>query len=49
MLVKGYWAEPVMDRQRTKIFIPTLYSMIDHDDAVRLVDEVLDGVDWTDW
>jgi transposase len=49
MLVKGYWAEPLMDRQRTKIFIPTLDAMIDHDDPVRLVDEVLDGVDWTDW
>jgi transposase len=49
MLVKGYWAEPLMDRQRTKIFVPTLDSMIEDDDPVRLVDEVLSGVDWTDW
>jgi transposase len=49
MLVTGYWAEPLMDRQRTKIFIPTLDAMLDDDDPVRLVDEVLAGVDWTDW
>ena len=48
MLVKGYWAEPLLDRERTTIF-PTLDSMIDEDDPVRLVDEVLAEVDWSDW
>ena len=49
MLVTGYWAEPFLDRERTRVFSPTLDSMIDADDPVRLVDEVLDETDWSDW
>jgi transposase len=49
MLVTGYWAEPFLDRERTRIFSPTLDSMIDKDDPVRLVDEVLAEIDWSDW
>ena len=49
MLVTGYWAEPLLDRERTTIFSPTLDSVIDEDDPVRLVDEVLAEVDWSDW
>ena len=45
----GYWAEPFLDRQRTRLFSPTLDSMIDDDDPVRLVDEVLAAIDWSDW
>ena len=49
MLVAGYWAEPFLDRERTRVFSPTLDSMIDADDPVRLVDEILGEVDWSDW
>jgi len=49
MLATGYWAEPLLDRERTRVFSPTLDSMIDKDDPVRLVDEVLAEVDWSDW
>ena len=49
MLVAGYWSEPLMDREHTRVFFPTLDSMIDEDDPVRLVDEVLTEVDWSSW
>jgi transposase len=49
MLVTGYWSEPFLDRERTRVFSPTLDSMINPDDPVRLVDEVLAGIDWSDW
>ena len=49
MLVTGYWADPFLDRERTKLFFPTLDSTIDQDDPVRLVDEVLAEIDWSDW
>ena len=49
MLVTGYWAEPFLDRERTRMFSPTLDSMIDKDDPVRLVDEVLAEIDWSTW
>ena len=49
MLVTGYWSEPLLERERTKIFSPTLDSMINSDDPVRLVDEVLAAIDWSDW
>ncbi|MDP6057589.1 MAG: IS1182 family transposase [Pirellulaceae bacterium] len=49
MLVTGYWAEPPLDRERTRVFFPTLDSMIGDDEQVRLVDEVLASVDWSAW
>jgi hypothetical protein len=49
MLVTGYWAEPFLDRERTRVFSPTLDSMIDKDDPVRLVDEILAEINWSDW
>ena len=49
MLVTGYWSEPFLDRERTRVFSPTLDSVIGKDDPVRLVDEVLAEVDWSDW
>ena len=49
MLVTGYWAEPFLDRTRTRVFTPTLDSMIDEDDPVRLVDEILAEIDWSNW
>lgn len=49
MLESGYWTEPFLDRNRTFIYSPTLDSVIDPDDPVRLVDEVLAEVDWSEW
>lgn len=49
MVVPGYWAEPFLDRQRTHMFSPTLDWIIGEDDPVRLVDEILAGVDWSNW
>ena len=50
MLVTGYWAEPLLDRKRSMwLYSPTLDSMIDDDDPVRLLDEVMAEVDWSDW
>jgi transposase len=44
-----YWAEAPLEREKTPLYVPTLDSMISEDDPVRLVDEVLAGVDWSDW
>jgi transposase len=49
MATADYWAEPPLDRKETRVFSPTLDSMIDDDDPVRLVDEVLAGLDWSAW
>jgi transposase len=49
MLVEGYWAEPLLDRERTRFCSPSLDSMIGEDDPVRLVDEVLAQIDWSSW
>jgi transposase len=38
-----------MRRQQRALFAPTLDSMIGSDDPVRLVDEILAGLDWTAW
>ncbi|MEO6626075.1 MAG: IS1182 family transposase [Burkholderiaceae bacterium] len=44
-----YWAEAPMQRQQMALFAPTLDAMISSDDPVRLVDEVLAGLDWSAW
>ena len=44
-----YWAETPMAREQISLFAPTLNSMIDEDDPVRLIDEVLASLDWGDW
>ena len=49
MATDGYWADPVIERDRVRVYSPTLDSMIGADDAVRLVDEVLSQVDWSSW
>ena len=46
---RGYWADPVIERDRARVFSPTLDAMISPDDSVRLVDEVLSQVDWSAW
>jgi transposase len=44
-----YWAEAPLSRQQMGLFVPTLDAMISTDDPVRLVDEVLGGLDWSAW
>lgn len=38
-----------MQRQQMALFAPTLDAMISPDDPVRLVDELLAGLDWSAW
>jgi len=49
MATADYWADAPLDRHATRVFSPTLDAMIGDDDPVRLVDEVLAGVDWSEW
>ena len=44
-----YWAAAPMRRQQMALFVPTLDETIAVDDPVRLVDEVLAGLDWSAW
>lgn len=44
-----YWADAPMQRQQRALFAPTLDAMIGPDDPVRLVDEILSGLDWAEW
>ena len=51
MATRDYWADAKFDRDSTLFgrYFPTLDSLIAPDDPVRLIDEVLDEVDWTPW
>ena len=49
MATPDYWAEPRFDRYHAHIFYPTLDQTIRKDDPVRLVDEALAAIDWSDW
>lgn len=49
MACTEYWAELPMQRDQRALFAPTLEAMIGTDDPVRLVDEVLAGLDWSAW
>lgn len=49
MATIDYWAEAPMSRGQIALFAPTLDSMIGDDDPVRLFDEVLAGIDWSEW
>jgi transposase len=49
MATVDYWADAPLDRHATWVFSPSLDSMIGEDDPVRLVDEVLARVDWSEW
>jgi len=49
MATPDYWAEAPRNRKQMALFSPTLDSMIGDDDPVRLVDEVLTGIDWSSW
>lgn len=43
------WAEATLDRDQMAMFTPTLDSMIPADHPVRLVDEILSALDWSEW
>jgi transposase len=42
------WARPVMPRQQTVLSM-SLDDLVPQDHVIRMVDAVLDGVDWTAW
>jgi transposase len=44
-----YWAKAPMDRNQIALFSPTLDSWIPEDHPVRLFDEILSRLDWSDW
>jgi hypothetical protein len=45
----GRWAAATLDRDQIALFSPTLDSMIPADHPVRLVDEILSTLDWSQW
>ena len=49
MATNDYWADAPMQRNQIALFAPTLDSTIADDDPVRLFDEVLAGMDWSEW
>lgn len=49
MATTEYWAEAVIVREQRTMFAPTLDDMIDEDHEVRLLDEALRKLDWTEW
>ena len=44
-----YWAKPALDRHQVVLFSPTLDDSVGNDYPVRLLDEMLKGLDWTAW
>lgn len=49
MATIDYWAESPMHREQMALFSPSLDSVIADDDPVRLFDEILAGIDWSQW
>lgn len=45
----GYWQTPPMGRNQIVLIERSLDDRIPEDHPVRLLDEILDGMDWTDW
>jgi hypothetical protein len=48
-LAVDYWARPGLDRHQTLLLYPTLDESVSPDHPVRLLDEILRGLDWSDW
>ena len=44
-----YWAKPKIVREQAVLFAPTLDDVVATAHEVRLLDEVLRGVDWAEW
>ena len=49
MSCSEYWAKPKVVREQAVLFAPTLDDMIPADHEVRLLDEVLRSLDWSEW
>lgn len=49
MATTDYWSKAPMNREQIALFAPTLDSVISEDDPVRLFEEVLAAVDWSQW
>jgi transposase len=47
MAIEGYWADPMVKRERFRV--TSLDSAITQDDPVRLLEEILSGIDWSAW
>jgi transposase len=44
-----YWAKPVVSRNQAVLFTPTLDDSIPEDHPIRLWDELLRALDWSEW
>lgn len=44
-----YWSKAPLNRDQIALFSPTLDSWIPEDHPVRLFDEILSSLDWSDW
>ena len=44
-----YWAKPKVVREQAVLFAPTLDDVVSADHEVRLLDEVLRNLDWSEW
>ena len=44
-----YWAKAKIVREQAVLFAPTLDEVVSTDHEVRLLDEVLRGLDWSEW
>jgi transposase len=44
-----YWQKAPWERDQLVLFAPTLEERIPEDHPVRLIDEVLDAYDWSEW
>lgn len=49
MATLDYWADAPLSRLQSTLFAPTLDEMIGDGSQLRLFDEVLAGIDWSEW
>jgi len=49
MATLDYWAPAPMCRDQATLFAPTLEAVIAEDDPVRMLDEIMSGIDWSEW
>ena len=48
-MLNSPWAKPVIPRQQGYLLTPTLDNLMPVDDDIRLLDKVLQGMDWSAW
>jgi transposase len=49
MSMAQHWAKTPIERNQIVLFSPTLESAVSQDHPVRLLDEILRGLDWSGW